>query len=271
MKLLGKSFAVAAMALAVSTAAEARIQSIGDNTPDGSELIFNLWNATAEKSYTLDLGITTSQISNALQPMSHWTAIMNADSNFQAFLSSYSAGHNVTWGVFGGNQVLNEYTDLPNAGFYTTSVSNPPAMIHTSWGDIGNTFGKWDDMVKDVQTQDSVADNRSTFKAVGEQGYTGIYGNDFQTAVPFQTQGSVGEKLAFILVGLNEAAFIASEGANDPAEVFQKGSFQFNIVNGAASLGYAAPEVAPIPVPAAVWMFGTGLLGLLGMNRRKAA
>lgn len=27
----------------------------------------------------------------------------------------------------------------------------------------------------------------------------------------------------------------------------------------------------PVPVPAAVWMFGTGLLGLLGVSRRKAA
>ncbi|MGR8930710.1 MAG: hypothetical protein ACU836_08725 [Gammaproteobacteria bacterium] len=32
-----------------------------------------------------------------------------------------------------------------------------------------------------------------------------------------------------------------------------------------------APEVANVPVPAAVWMFGSGLFGLLSLNRRNAA
>jgi hypothetical protein len=31
-----------------------------------------------------------------------------------------------------------------------------------------------------------------------------------------------------------------------------------------------AIDVAPIPVPAAVWLFGTGLLGLVGVARRRA-
>jgi hypothetical protein len=30
-------------------------------------------------------------------------------------------------------------------------------------------------------------------------------------------------------------------------------------------------EVAPVPVPAAVWLFGSGLLGLIGVGRRRAA
>jgi hypothetical protein len=32
-----------------------------------------------------------------------------------------------------------------------------------------------------------------------------------------------------------------------------------------------ATEVAPVPIPAAVWLFGSGVLGLVGMARRKAA
>lgn len=263
MKLLGKTFAVAAMALAVSTAAEARIQAIGDNTPDGSELIFNLVNYTAEKSYTLDLGITTAQwVSSASQTLNHWSAIMNADSNFQSFLSSYSAGHNVAWGVFGGNQVLNDIPDLPNAGFYTTSVTKTPANIDTDWADINNTMGKWMNLINDIQTQDSNANNLSAFRSVGEQGYTGVYGNDLQTALPFAAMGPLGE-LYFVKERVNFDDFVTGELDVLP------GKWNFNIVNGAASLGYSA-DVAAVPVPAAVWMFGTGLLGLLGLNRRKA-
>jgi hypothetical protein len=263
MKFLGKSFAVAAMALAVSTAAEARIQAIGDNTPDGSELIFNLVNYNAEKSYTLDLGITTAQYSANQGQSMNLSAIINADSNFQSFLSSYSAGHNVAWGVFGGNQVLNDIPDLANAGFYTTSVTATPANIDTDWADINNTMGKWMNMVNSIQTQDSNANNLSAFRSKGEQGYTAVYGNDFQTALPFAAMGALGE-LYFVKERVNFDDFITGE-----LDVFP-GKWNFNIANGVAQLGYSSAP-SQVPVPAAVWMFGTGLLGLLGMNRRKAA
>jgi hypothetical protein len=34
---------------------------------------------------------------------------------------------------------------------------------------------------------------------------------------------------------------------------------------------YASPDAAVVPVPAAVWLFGSGLAGLLGAARRKSA
>jgi hypothetical protein len=31
------------------------------------------------------------------------------------------------------------------------------------------------------------------------------------------------------------------------------------------------PSPSPVPVPAALWLFGSGLLGLLGVKRKKSA
>ncbi len=39
----------------------------------------------------------------------------------------------------------------------------------------------------------------------------------------------------------------------------------------AADVTYVAATVNPVPVPAAVWLFGSGLIGLVGVARRKAA
>jgi hypothetical protein len=133
--------------------------------------------------------------------------------------------------------------DLANAGFYTTAVTATPANIDTDWADIGNTMGKWQNMVNSIQTQDSNANNLSAFRAKGQQGYTAVYGNDFQTALPFAAMWSLGE-LYFVKERVNFDDFVTGE-----LDVFP-GKWNFNIANGAASLGYSA-NVAEVPVPAA--------------------
>jgi hypothetical protein len=53
---------------------------------------------------------------------------------------------------------------------------------------------------------------------------------------------------------------------------------QFGNATGAATwalsasgdLVYSVPGAAPVPLPAAMWLFGSGLLGLAGISRRKA-
>ncbi|MCQ8130724.1 VPLPA-CTERM sorting domain-containing protein [Methylomonas rivi] len=259
MKILAKSVAVAAIAMSMTGVAEARIQAIGDATADGSELLLNVVNYTAQNSYTLDLGVTIAQfLANPSQPLSF---ALN-DNNFQSFASAYTAGDNVTWGVSGGHGLLNEETDLPIFGFYTTSVTNAPAAIDDNAADISNTMGKWNGLVSAIQTQDANANNLSTFKTVGQLGYTAVYGNDFQTALPFVAQGQLGAALAFVHEKVN-----AEDGLFDTGEleVFA-GSWKLDLTGNTGSLTYTTSTV---PLPGAVWMFGAALMGMLGVGRRK--
>jgi hypothetical protein len=53
------------------------------------------------------------------------------------------------------------------------------------------------------------------------------------------------------------------------AEAFT-GTWGFTVGDGDAA-GEPPPPPAAVPVPAAVWLFGSGLLGLVGMARRKKA
>lgn len=262
MKFLGKSFAVAAMALAVSTAAEARIQSVGDNTADGSELILNVVNYSKENSFTLDLGVTIAQfMANPSQSLS----FSLAGSHFQSFVNAMAASDNVTWGVSGGHGKLETEEDLSIWGFYSTATS-VPSSFDTNVADVNNTQGKWDGLVSNIQTQDSNANNLSAFRVAPDPAYTGNYGNDFQTALPFASQGSLSEQLVFVAEALDPA--LIAQGDYDTTRLVKFGDWKINLAQG--SLQYAVSTSA-VPVPAAVWMFGTGLLGLLGLNRRKAA
>lgn len=49
--------------------------------------------------------------------------------------------------------------------------------------------------------------------------------------------------------------------------------YQFNRSKGSSFYGWAVQsgDVSAVPVPAAVWLFGSGLLGLIGVARRKSA
>ncbi len=54
-----------------------------------------------------------------------------------------------------------------------------------------------------------------------------------------------------------ESFYVAGDFGNDPNKIKLKGS------KGGAT------AVTTIPVPAAVWLFGSGLLGLVGVARRR--
>ena len=255
MNIFTKTLLVSAMALAATGAAEARIQAIGDATADGSELLLNVWNSTAQNSYTLDLGITIAQfLANPSQTLS----ININNSDFASFQNAFTVGNAVTWGVFGGHGVLAVEADQPIYGFYTTATS-APASFDTNSADISNTMGKWNGLVGDIQTLGVNSNNHSTFRTVGNGGYTGEFGNDFQTALPFTAQGNLSDSLIFVHEMVSASDFDTGE------LVTFANSWNINLASG--TLTYAPSAV---PVPAAVWMFGAGLMGVLRLNRRKS-
>ncbi len=62
----------------------------------------------------------------------------------------------------------------------------------------------------------------------------------------------------------------APGGTFDPNAI---GNYQFaiQVSGGGFNLETVAMEVQTVPIPAAVWLFGSGLLGLVGIARRKKA
>jgi len=75
---------------------------------------------------------------------------------------------------------------------------------------------------------------------------------DMQTlAVPVEFHSSILESLVF----------------SDLRQTFIHSAFVAGVT--LSDIGAVTPALQPIPLPAAVWLFGTGLLALVGMGRRK--
>jgi hypothetical protein len=72
-------------------------------------------------------------------------------------------------------------------------------------------------------------------------------------------------------VGLGtDSTLYGVTGNNNPSKMldYSLGTNLEVSANGTLTVGNPPP---PVPLPAAVWLFGSGLLGLLGVGRRRAA
>lgn len=105
--------------------------------------------------------------------------------------------------------------------------------------------------ISDAGTIDNVAGSVFGIKAYS---FASVTENFAIASIQFQTVG----------IGGSNSALLLSEPA-----LFPWASAGFAI-NPTFVDGDVAIAVAPVPVPAAVWLFGSGLLGLVGVARKKA-
>ena len=85
--------------------------------------------------------------------------------------------------------------------------------------------------------------------------------------VPFKAQGSPGDTISTAVDNIANS----HDTDNRPNVDDLRNGTVFEDDSISATHPYASFTVSAVPIPAAVWLFGSGLLGLVGMARRKKA
>ena len=150
---------------------------------------------------------------------------------------------------FGAGSTLTEYDD--GTASLVATATNPDGYV----ADINITFGKY-------------SDTHSPVKTGGGPKLTSWY---YYESI---TSGVITINSVDYTVNLLNPpdVFQVGDGANDKTSAF--GASTWLTVSGGSYTGDhwdLNMDLTPVPVPAAVWLFGSGLIGLAGVARRKSA
>jgi hypothetical protein len=193
---------------------------------------------------------------------------LSSDANWNSFKSA-AGSDNIVWTVLAGDsqQALNQpgaeryaistQTDLTHGG--SGGGTNPPSnsAIRSVWSGL---HGLQADMLGVGTTGDGASAILAANAGAGWGNPTGV---DSLANTMFSSSGISNEN---VLGTAGNFYFITSNSGGSSAlgRVYTLGHIEFD-ANGHL---FSTP-VSSVPLPAAVWLFGSGLLGLVGIGRRK--
>lgn len=249
-----KKALVLAVAMAATTGANAAWVN-GAGTEDG-ELVLTVWNTATNKSFTQDLGVSTSSAING--SLGTQSFVLDA-----AGLAHVAGDANdIVWNVAGANtSTLNSVQAIEDYGIYYTGafVANNPSQVQ-----IATQAGFFQQYANALGTADSGTAADPVFLLEGVNyagtawggsmgGILGLFG------VPNSENGN-GDVVGAGIAGL----FFTGTGWDADSRLDETGNVWSLDING--SLTYA-----PVPVPAAAWLFGSALVSLAGIGRKRRA
>lgn len=271
--------AVAALAMMAAGGANAAINPGTAFTGAGQgELFFSVFDAANQISYSRDLGVTIDQfLAGQNGPMS-----FAADATLTSFIGNANAtGSSLVWNLMGAmDSDFSDPADFPRWGLYVTSNSTEAAVGSIDFNIALNglqTAGTYSAGINgDAFNQGGAGSgttysiNNSSTSTGGSGYYGGSYGgSDIGKQVGvINDEAAIGQSMAFYHVGMKldaEGNPMSDDGGNLLSAFSNPGSWTL-AANG--DLSYGALDVAPIPLPPAVLLLGSALVGLVGVARR---
>jgi hypothetical protein len=213
--------------------------------------------------------ITANQPYTGPVTLGYQLANLAPDANLTSFLAGNNAaslgthaGDSFTWAIEGG---ANGVGRAPGAFTYVTSTS-----IDLS---VGSTH-------TNSQLQTLYSGLTSTLNFVNGQIGSGVTFD--KTSTPAGADGSWGTELgsdnwygagpstAGVAIGSTQNFYALTTGGGGSSTLAQVYILNSLTLSADGTLS-AAGGTAPVPLPAAVWLLGSGLLGLFGVGRRRSA
>jgi hypothetical protein len=257
MNSLIKISAVGSLALGGVAAHAAIVVPTSSNKPGDVLLFADIFNGTTlVDGYVGDTQVTVDSVVGGKNPGNY---LASGDSALSAFLGEATAGTTVLWSVLGGGFKSGGTA----AEFVTTSSTNK--VNGTNGGELLSWVTGLNEQVNTINGFIGTATSTHTTNISTTSG------------IGYNPPGLVndasnwwGGNQPTVVTGLGSSATLfavtaAGQGGINTATATP----EFTVSLTSSGLTYTA--ISTVPLPAAVWLLGSGLLGLVGVARRKIA
>jgi hypothetical protein len=271
MKYMTKT-ALAVAALVLGAQAQAQITNLPTAT-GGSDLVLFVVDTASGQYFAQDLGI---QISSLLNPSSVTsvetsngsfttpTSLGGVDSTLATFLSNNASTlSSIEWTILASTSNPNTYTKGAQEALFTsvqTTLGYPTNSKVFTEANI-NTFGtNATQFFQNVNTNYAGSNTNSSYGwGVGPSGDPAVNAPESWVSATFANGAALGAAQTMYLWITNGNT---AGGRSNP----YVGNAVINIADNTS--GTITIGTTTVPLPAAVWLLGSGLLGLLGVGRR---
>jgi hypothetical protein len=232
------------------------------------DLLFAIYDPGRAQSLVLNLNLTADTFRNSNSSLINTFSV--TDSLLQSFIAGSSNQSLMQWNL---GAISNSGLG-PNAGILTTNGNAGATINPATQGPVdGNALEiGMDHITAWAQANNglfTVSNPNSAISAASDvTGYlaNGLWGSNFGNAFSFNNDvagfGS-NQLISFIALGATD---VSDLGGTPVSNTFSNGAWHVNAATGTVSY---VGTVSAVPVPAAVWLFGSGLLGLVGIGRRR--
>jgi hypothetical protein len=260
----------AAVAFAVAGTASAAIDMPNSdvNNTGGSELMLTVFDTNTGTSFTRDLGVGFQDAVNTLGGGGSYNFAADADLNSTFDLVN---NQNLIWSVVAADAVFTG-TGLDQSTYGTRMLStavDENAINGTNFNVSQSTLTANDFVISlnGQSNHNSVADGYSVVSSGSSaQWQDSGMNNGWDDPLGFSATDIVGNTMSFVMLAetsvieTGRTEYVAGDPGGQPLVDFMA----FATLNADGSL-----NISNVPVPAAVWLLGSAMLGLLGLASRR--
>jgi hypothetical protein len=282
MKFSIKPIATAVSLAVISVSAHAQLAAPAQGTtPSGANGLFlELYNTSTNATELVNLGYGYTDVTAASGHLAG-----SASPFVQGVANPTGAAGTVAQLNFGNIANFGDFTANSVFTVAAAATATQTGIAHIEGVEIGGTatptvaFGGMAAVINNIQGEianwNSLTSTGGTF--LDATGGTTIAGSGTPSSgLSFGNAGlsgaAVGSSLSFYNILGNTSATGTFDGIAKNSVLTTQYSNGFFFLNANGDLTYNVTSAgAPVPLPAAVWLFGSGLLGLAGIGRRRAA
>jgi hypothetical protein len=280
MKFSAKPLAAAVSLVLISVSAHAALTPPvqGTAVPSNTGLYLEAWNATTGATELVNLSYAYTDVASAnlgnLNTASGpaWTSAINPSTGTGTVEQlNFGTIANAGAGAFTNFTVASSASATQTGilhieGVTIGSGSSPSGILiaglNTVVNNIQTEIADWASLTASGTFFDSTGG--STANALTGPAKSGSFANSLLNG------GTVGSALSFYNILGNPTTAVGGNGM--PAHSVAMTTYAgFWFLTSGGQLTYNIAAAAPVPLPAAVWLLGSGLLGLIGVGRRRSA